>query len=83
MHDKPLCEVEYPDLTMDQLAANIIAENMLSLVGSEGHHYQVLTEVTDHKKDYSAISKVGGFINSSSRNLQRKRTTHERKLLVE
>ena len=36
---------------------------MLSQVDSEGHHYQVLTEVTGHKKDYSSIAKIDGFIN--------------------
>ena len=30
MHDKSLYEVEYPDGITDQLAANIIAENILS-----------------------------------------------------
>ena len=35
---------------------------MMSRVDSEGHHYQVLTEVTDNKKDDSAIAKVDGFI---------------------
>ena len=58
MHDKYLYEVEYPVVMTEQLAANIIAENMMSQVDSEGHHYQVLTEVTDHKKDDSTISKV-------------------------
>ena len=75
MHDKYLYEVEYPDGMTEQLAANIIAKNMLSQVDSEGHHYQVLTEVTDHKRDYSAISKVDGFIKSSSGNQHRKRKT--------
>ena len=56
---------------------------MLSQVESEGHHYKVLTEVTDHKKDDSAISKVGGFIKSSSGNIHRKRTTRGWKILVE
>ena len=83
MHDKYLYEVEHPDVTMEQLAANIIGENMMSQVDSEGHHYQVLTEVTDHKKYDSAISKVGGFIKSSSGNLHRNSTTHGWKLLLE
>ena len=43
MHDKSLYEVEYPDGTTDQLAANIVAGNMMSQVDSEGHYYQVLT----------------------------------------
>ena len=30
IHDKPLYEFEYPDGTTEQLAANILAENMLS-----------------------------------------------------
>ena len=52
-------------------------------VDSEGHHYQVLTKVTDHKKDESDIAKLVGFIKSSSGNLHRKRKTRGWKLLVE
>ena len=83
MHDKHLNEVEYTDGTTDQLADNIIAENMMSQVDSEGHHYQVLTKVTDHKKDGSAIAKVDYFIKSSSGTLHRKMKTRGWKLLVE
>ena len=83
IHDKPLYEVEHPDGITDQLAADIIAENMMSQVDSEGHHYQVLTKVTDNKKDDSAFSKVDGFIKSSSGNLHRNKTTRRWKLLVE
>ena len=57
-----LYKVEYPDGTTDQLADNIIAENMMSQVDSEGYNYQVLTEVNDRKKDDSAMSRVDGFI---------------------
>ena len=46
---------------------------MLSQFDSEGNHYQLFTEVTYYKKYNSAISKVDGFIKSSSRNLHRKR----------
>ena len=63
MHEKYWCEVEYTDGTTEPLAANIIAENIMSQVDSEGHHYQVLTKVTDHNKDDSDIDKVDGFIN--------------------
>ena len=61
IHDKSLYELQYPDGTTEQLDSNIIAENILSQFDSEGHYYQVLTEVTDHKKDRSAIAKVGLF----------------------
>ena len=75
MHGNSLYEAEYPDGKTEQLSANIIAENMMSQVDSEGHRYQVLTEVTDHKKDDSDISKVDGFIKSISENLHRKKKT--------
>ena len=55
---------------------------MMSQVDSEGHHYQVLTEVNNRKKDDSSIAKVDGFIKSSNGNLQWRRKTHEWKLLV-
>ena len=83
MRDKSLYKVKYPDGTTEQLADNIIYENMLSQVDSEGHHYQVLTEVTDHKKDYIDIAKVDGFINYSSENIHRKRNNRGQKLVVE
>ena len=82
MHYKSLYEVKYPDGTTEQLAANIIAENVMSLVDSEGHHYQVITELIDHKKYDIAIAKVDGFIKSISGNLHRKSKTPRWKLLV-
>ena len=75
MHEKSLYKVEYPDGTTEQLTDNVIAENMLSQVDSETHYYQVLTEVTGHKKYDSAIDKVDGFIKFISGNLHQKRTT--------
>ena len=83
IHDKSVFEVEYPGGTTEQLTTNIISENMLSKVGSEGHHYQVLYEVTDHQRDDSAITKVNGFIKSSNCNLDQNRTTRVWKLRVE
>ena len=83
MHEKSLYEVEYPDGTTKQLAGNRISENMMSQVDSEGHQYEVLTELTDQNKYDSAITKVDGFIKYSSGNLQQKRTTCGWKLLVE
>ena len=56
---------------------------MLSQVDYEGHHYQVLTAVTNNKKDNSAIAKVDGFIKSNSGNLHRKRMILRWKILVE
>ena len=60
---------------MEKLIANITAENILSQFDSEGHHYQVFNEVTDHKIDGSAITKMFGLIKSSNGKLHGKRTT--------
>ena len=63
----------YPDGKMDKITANIIAENMLSQVDFESHHYQVLTELTYHYRYYIDITKVYGFIKSINGNLHQKR----------
>ena len=66
MQDMSVYKAKYPYGTMNQLTSKRIAENMLSEVESEGHHYQVSNEVTDHKRDNNAITKVNGFIKSSN-----------------
>ena len=83
MHDKSIYKVEYPDGMKEQPRANIIAENIPSQVHSEGHYYQVLTEVTYHNRDGIFIIKVDGFIKSSNGNLHRKRRTSGWKILAE
>ena len=60
-----------------------IAENRPSQVDSEGYHYKVLTEVTDHEIDHSTITKVDDFIKYINGKLHRKRKTRGWKLLVE
>ena len=83
IYDNSLYEVEYNYGRTEQLEDNIIAENMLSQVDYEGNHYQVLTGVTDHKNYDISIAKVDGFINSSSGNINQKRTTCGWKILLE
>ena len=83
MYGYSVYEFNNCDGTMEQLKDNIIAENILSKVDSEGHQYKVLTEVTDHNIHDSTITKVDGFIKSINGNLQHKRTNHVWKILVE
>ena len=56
---------------------------MISRVDSEDYNYQVLTEVTDNKRDYRSITKLNGFIESIHGNLYLKRNTWWCKLLLE
>jgi hypothetical protein len=81
--DTSTFEVEYPDGTVDRLNANVIAENLMSQTDPYGHHYQVLHEIIEHKKDGTAIPIEDGFIRSKSGNLHPKKTTRGWKLLVE
>ena len=75
MHKNYVYEVNYLDGTTEKLTANIMDENMLSQVDSEGLQYQVLTGVTRHKRVGSAITKVDGFIKYINGDLNQKRTT--------
>ena len=55
-NNKPMLDtseytVEISDGSLQELTANIIAESMFTHVDSEGHHYQFLQEIADHRKD--------------------------------
>ena len=82
--DSSTYEVQFSDGTTDEVAANVIAECMFSQVDSEGHHYQILKEISDHKKNWDALSVSEGFHTrkNSSQKIPRK-TTKGWELLVE
>ena len=60
--DTRLYEVEFPDGSTEAIAANLIAENMLSQVDDEGRSYAVLSEIVDHRTNGHALSKDDGFV---------------------
>ncbi len=72
-------EVEFTDGTREKYQANIIAEN----VDDEGNQYMLLQEITDHKKDNSAIPMSEGMIQNSSGTSKPKVTTRGWFLLVQ
>ena len=78
-----LYEVQFPDGHVEELQYNIIAENMMSQVDSEGHHYQLLAEISDHRSNHLALTKKNGFIRSKSGNLHPKMTTRGWSIEVE
>ena len=51
----------FPDGSIQQYAANIIAENLFSQVDEEGYRYIIMDEIVDHKKGNEAIDKVDGY----------------------
>ena len=81
--DHSTYEVEFADGTTSVLTANIIAQNMLSQVDTEGHHFQLLQEIVDHRSDGRAIKKSNGYHISKSGSRKPKITTVGWKLQVE
>ena len=87
-HDNPLLdtreyEVELPDGSTGQYTANVIAENIFSQVDEEGRQYVLLSEIVDHKKDATAITKDEGYTISHNGRRVPKITTRGWKIQVE
>jgi hypothetical protein len=76
-------EVQFQDGSTTEYSANVIAENIYSQCDSEGRQFQLFTEISDHKKDASAISKDDGFTISHNGNKIPKKTTRGWKFNVE
>jgi hypothetical protein len=72
-----------PDGTTKEYSANVIAENIYSQCDSEGKQFLLLEEISDHKRDQSAISIDEGFMTSRNGNKVRKKTTRGWKFKVE
>ena len=75
--------VEFPDGTQKELTANIVAESMFSQVDSEGHHYQLLKEISDHRSTNEALKISEGYYTRKGGDKVPKKTTRGWELLVE
>jgi hypothetical protein len=52
-------DVAFPDGGIEQYSANVIAENIYSQVDDEGHRYQLLDDIVDHRKTEEATLPPG------------------------
>ena len=69
-------DVIFPDGSISQYAANIIAENIYSQIDEDGYRYQLLLKcILDHCKGGRAVPKSEGYVVSKNRNKARKQTT--------
>ena len=66
-----------------ECTANVIAENLFSQVDEEGRQQLVLQEISDHRKDGSAIPISEGMFRTRSGALVPKKTTRGWELKVE
>ena len=74
-HENPIMnsliyDVEFPDGQIKEYAANVISENILSQVDSEGFSTDHFESIVDYRVNDFAVPKSEGFI--LSRNGQRK-----------
>ena len=79
-HNNPMLDtseytIEMSDGSSQELTSNIIDESMFAQVDSEGHHYQLLQERTDHRRDRSSIPISDGMIHYHNGNMVQKKTT--------
>ena len=76
-------EIEFPDGQVKEYSANIIAENMLTQVDSEGFTITMMEGIIDYKKDEAtAVLKADGFVVTRRGQRRRRTTTQGWKLLV-
>jgi hypothetical protein len=75
-------EVEFPDGATDIFTAIIIAESMYSQIDGDGHSFLLMSEITDHKTDGTAVSKDNGYDVIKTGRRTTKCTTRGWKLLV-
>ena len=76
-------EVEYADGFVDELTANIIAENLIAQVDDEGRRQMMLGEIMDHRVLPDAIPQSQGTYVNSYGVKRRKMTTRGWEVLVE
>jgi hypothetical protein len=76
-------EVEFVDGNVEELTANIIAENLIAQVDEEGHRQMMLDEIIDHRVTEEAITKGKGTYVNQYGVSRRKQTTRGWELLIQ
>ena len=87
-HSNPLLdsrkyEVEYADGHVEELTANIIAENLFAQVDEEGRRQMMLGAIMDHRVSQEAIPRSQGTYVNHHGVKRQKMTTRGWELLVE
>ena len=75
-------DVEFPDGTIREYAANVIAQNMYSSLDESGFSQLILDCIMDHSKDNSAVAKADKYLITKKGNRRLRKTTVGWKILV-
>ena len=69
-------DIEFTDGLVDKYTVNVITENMFTLVDDEGNQYLLMNDITDQRKDNTAIPIYDGMTRGHNGNESLKITTH-------
>ncbi len=83
IRDHSRYEVEFPDGSVDEVEANVIAESMITECDPEGRHYKFFKEISDHRKHKTALNVADGSFVTSAGNPVSKRTTKGWHMFIE
>jgi len=78
-----LYDVMFPDGSVQAYGANIIAENLYSQVDEDGHRYQLLKMIVDHRTNGHAVSKDDGYTTTKSSQRRQRQTTKGWEFLIQ
>ena len=76
-------DIEFTDGSVEKYTANVIAENMFAQVDDEGNQYLLMNEITDHRKENTAIPISDGMTCCHKWKKSLKKTTRGWEFLVE
>ena len=76
-------EIKFTDGLREKYTSNIIAENIFAQVDDEGHQFQIIDKITDHRKDNSAVPISDGMIRNANGMAKPKKSTRGWELLMQ
>jgi len=56
LKDNSVYGVQFGYGTTEEISANVIAESMITCCDAEGHHYSLINEISNQKKDGDALN---------------------------
>ena len=75
-------DVEFPDGSVREYGANIIAQNMYSTLDEHGHLQQIMDGILDHSKDDTAVCMEDKYLTTKSGQRRLRMSTRGWKILV-
>jgi hypothetical protein len=77
-------EVDFPDSQVKEYSANVIAENMLTQVDSDGFSTSLMDAIVDYRRDdATAVQKADAFVVTHRGQKKQRKTTCEWQLLIQ